>query len=91
MSSYISIHFTLIAARNGKVISASPHPIGEEIDNSDDELIGIFDDDDDEKPRPSESEDDEDIDEDVVVSATWHIHLHKDSLCTLGSSMDGGE
>lgn len=50
----------------------APQP-GEDDDvNSDNELVGIFDDDDDE-PQLDESEDD-DIDQDIVVSTSWCVH-----------------
>jgi len=56
---------SMTGSRKGKEVRPSPHPCGENIINSDDELIGAFNEDD-EELRSDESEDE--VDQDIVVS-----------------------
>lgn len=58
-------YFRLLGARKGKEVGPPPRPHDKDAANSDDELIGIFDEDD-EELRPDKSEDE--VDQDIIVS-----------------------
>ena len=85
-------YFSLIDTRRGKEVRPPPQLVEEEDANSDDELIGIFDnDDDDEELGLDESADDDGVDQDLVVSTPFMIYSSIEKLTfTTGSSLDGG-
>ena len=87
---FLSLHsrtyLEFIVARKGKGTGPPLHPHGEDIIDSDDELIGAFNEDEDEV-QPNESSSEEDDDQDIVVSTLYYARNTKPTHST-DSPMD---
>jgi len=77
LSSELRYLLELIGARKGKGVGPPSRSHREDVIDSDDELIGAFDEDDEEEIRPDES--DSDGNDDIVVSTlqySWKYNAH---------------